>query len=63
MGKSRHLSRIVVMQTLYEWDFREKNPDLESILIRNIHEFKDQVDEEFSPKCDKVQGLWDFDPE
>lgn len=37
---SRHLSRSVAMQTLYEWDFRGRKMDqLPEILDRNIKEF------------------------
>ncbi len=37
---SRHLSRSVAMQTLYEWDFRgRKSEDLSEITKRNIEEF------------------------
>jgi len=37
---SRHLSRSIVMQSLYEWDFGGKKPDvLESIVERNLGEF------------------------
>jgi N utilization substance protein B len=37
---SRHLSRSVAMQTLYEWDFRgRKMEELPDILSRNIQEF------------------------
>src|SRR3989344_3451113 len=37
---SRHLSRSVAMQSLYEWDFRGKNmEELPIILDRNIKEF------------------------
>lgn len=37
---SRHLSRSIAMQSLYEWDFSGKKPDnLESIIERNIKEF------------------------
>ena len=37
---NRHLSRSIVMQSLYEWDFNGKNPDqLEEILNRNLTEF------------------------
>ena len=43
---NRHLSRMVSMQTLYEWDFREGS-DLLEIKKRNIEEYKDDVDEEF----------------
>lgn len=36
---SRHLSRSIAMQSLYEWDFSEKKADLEKIVERNIQEF------------------------
>lgn len=37
---SRHLSRSIAMQSLYEWDFSGKNPEaLEKIVERNIKEF------------------------
>jgi N utilization substance protein B len=36
---SRHLSRSIVMQSLYEWDFFNKKKDLEKILEKNIKEF------------------------
>lgn len=37
---SRHLSRSIALQTLYEWDFFGKRPnDLDKILGRNIKEF------------------------
>ena len=37
---SRHLSRSIVMQSLYEWDFNGKKPDdLEKIVEKNIKEF------------------------
>ena len=37
---SRHLSRSIVMQSLYEWDFSGKKPkDLEEIVEKNIKEF------------------------
>lgn len=36
---SRHLARSIVMQSLYEWDFRKKNQDeLKKIVERNIKE-------------------------
>ncbi|OGD65953.1 transcription antitermination factor NusB [Candidatus Berkelbacteria bacterium RIFOXYA2_FULL_43_10] len=43
---NRHLSRIVAMQTLYEYDFRA-NSDLSEILCRNISEYENKVDEEY----------------
>ena len=36
---SRHLSRSIAMQSLYEWDFLDKKSDLEKIIERNIEEF------------------------
>ncbi|MBU2635429.1 transcription antitermination factor NusB [Patescibacteria group bacterium] len=37
---SRHLSRSIAMQSLYEWDFSGKKPDiLEKIVEKNIKEF------------------------
>lgn len=37
---SRHLSRSIAMQSLYEWDFGGKKPDLlEKIVDRNLQEF------------------------
>ncbi len=37
---SRHLSRSIVMQSLYEWDFSGKKPeDLKKIVEKNIQEF------------------------
>lgn len=36
---SRHLSRSIAMQSLYEWDFSGKRQDLEKIVEKNIGEF------------------------
>jgi len=37
---SRHLSRSIAMQSLYEWDFSGKKPEnLERIVEKNIKEF------------------------
>jgi N utilization substance protein B len=37
---SRHLSRSIAMQSLYEWDFRGKKPELlDQIVEKNIKEF------------------------
>jgi len=43
---NRHLSRVIIMQTLYEWDFRPK-ADLELIKKRNIDNYKEDADKEF----------------
>lgn len=42
---NRHLSRMIAMQTLYEWDFRADS-DLAEIRDRNI--------EEYEGKCEKA---------
>ena len=37
---SRHLSRSVAMQSLYEWDFKGRKPEtLDEVVERNIKEF------------------------
>ena len=36
---SRHLSRSIAMQSLYEWDFSDKKFDLEKIVEKNLKEF------------------------
>lgn len=36
---SRHLSRSIAMQSLYEWDFSHKVVDLQKTVERNIKEF------------------------
>lgn len=36
---SRHLARSIAMQSLYEWDFYNKKPDLKEIADKNIKEF------------------------
>ncbi len=36
---SRHLSRSIAMQSLYEWDFGGRKNDLEKITEKNIKEF------------------------
>jgi len=36
---SRHLSRSIVLQSLYEWDFYGKKGDLKIIVERNINDF------------------------
>lgn len=43
---SRHLSRSVAMQSLYEWDFKGRNTALlEEIISRNIQEFASGVED------------------
>ena len=36
---SRHLSRSIAMQSLYEWDFSDKKRDLDKIVEKNIKEY------------------------
>ena len=36
---SRHLSRSIVMQSLYEWDFSDKKKDLIKIVEKNVKDF------------------------
>jgi len=48
---SRHLSRSIVMQSLYEWDFYGKKPDaLKTIAERNI--------KEFGPGLESLDFIW-----
>lgn len=50
---SRHLSRSIAMQSLYEWDFYNKSKgSLEEIVERNI--------EDFGPGLDDVGFIWDL---
>jgi len=46
---NRHLSRVIIMQTLYEWDFHPKAV-LEEIKKRNIANYKEDVDNDFINK-------------
>jgi len=43
---NRHLSRMVAMQAVYEWNFRPE-ADLNEILERSIAEFADDIDKDF----------------
>ena len=43
---NRHLSRMIAMQSLYEWQFRSES-DLDSIAERNIEEYSDKCEAEF----------------
>ena len=42
---SRHLSRSIVLQSLYEWDFYNKKPVLKDIVERNIKDFGPRLEE------------------
>ena len=52
---SRHIARSIVLQSLYEWDFRnEKKLDIEKILEKDINEFGQGINEqEFMKKLAK----------
>jgi transcription antitermination protein NusB len=43
---NRHLSRVIIMQTLYEYDFRPEG-DLASIKQRNIDNYEEEADNAF----------------
>ena len=42
---SRHLSRSIVLQSLYEWDFFHKKGILKEIVERNIKNFGPGLEE------------------
>ena len=42
---SRHLSRSIVLQSIYEWDFYDKKPVLKTIVERNIKDFGPGLEE------------------
>jgi transcription antitermination protein NusB len=49
MASNRHLGRIVALQAVYEYDFRlrsgDATVDIEEILERNLHRYKDTIDD------------------
>ncbi len=50
---SRHLSRSIVMQSLYEWDFYgKKESALDGVVERNIHDF--------GPGLEDVAFVWEL---
>ncbi len=64
---NRHLSRSIVMQSLYEWDFKKKKSEqLEEIVGRNLKEFGPGLEDaefvwklikgviKYSPQIDKI---------
>ena len=63
---SRHLSRSIAMQSLYEWDFSGKRADLEKVIEKNIKEFGPGLEDQsfvwqlvtgvvqYLPKIDKI---------
>ncbi len=53
---SRHLARSIVLQSLFEWDFYKKEPNLKEILKRNIEKFGGNFNEvEFAESL--VEGV------
>lgn len=55
---TRHLARSIVLQSLYEWDFSNKEKDLVQIVQRNMDEFGPGINEpEFVWKM--VKGIVD----
>lgn len=55
MASNRHLSRMIVLQTLYEFDFRkdlgDELVDIDEIFSRNISRYKSAIhDKEFAKK-------------
>lgn len=47
---SRHLSRSIVMQSLYEWDFYKEEKNLKELVERNI--------ESFGPGIQETEFIW-----
>ena len=47
MASNRHLGRIVVLQTLYEYEFRsqaqDKTVDLAEIIFRNMKQYEEAI--------------------
>jgi len=43
---SRHIARSIVLQSLFEWDFFQKNTGLETVLERNMEKFGGGFDEQ-----------------
>lgn len=42
---TRHLARTIVLQSLYEWDFYDRQTDLTAVIERNLQEFGPGIDE------------------
>jgi len=59
---TRQLCRSIVLQSLYEWDFKKQENDLTEILERNLNEFGPGIDEpEFAWKL--LKGIIDHKKE
>lgn len=53
---NRHLSRVIIMQTLYEWDFRPEG-DIDEIKQRNIDNYEEDADTDFINET--IKGVMD----
>ncbi|MEK9194632.1 MAG: transcription antitermination factor NusB [Patescibacteria group bacterium] len=65
---TRHLVRTIILQSFYEWDFYNREPDLAQIIERNLKNLGQDIDEpdflwrlakgivEHLPEIDKVIG-------
>ncbi|OGY46317.1 MAG: transcription antitermination factor NusB [Candidatus Buchananbacteria bacterium RIFCSPHIGHO2_01_FULL_44_11] len=42
---NRHLARTIALQTLYQWDFNDKQTDLEAVIKNDLAEFAPQFDD------------------
>jgi N utilization substance protein B len=60
---SRHLSRSIAMQSLYEWDFSEGKADLKEITERNINQFGPGLKENRAFVWSLVVGVIDHQEE
>ena len=49
---SRHLSRSIVLQSLYEWDFYDRKPVLKNIVERDI--------KDFGPGLEELDFIWNL---
>jgi len=57
---SRHLSRSIAMQTLFEWDFKKSDSkELDEILQRNIKEFAPKNPESHEFIEETVKGVYE----
>ncbi len=57
---NRHLSRVIVMQTLYEWDFRP-NSKIDEIKQRNIANYDEEGDDSYIESA--INGVIDHQKE
>ncbi len=58
---SRHLSRSIVLQTLYEWDFSKQDKDVKEIFQRNLKSLGDGLSNKEYPEelLDGILSQWD----